>query len=1021
MEDPGCAGWFSHSRTRIELFTRPAGRIDSIWGDDPRVIWDADTWNLPIPSLDWILDSDTICIRLSHFEDSLDYMGMGGCAPAFAEDMMGYDEWCIRVSAGGPMIARRWPLRTYLSCFEPSEGFVYRVYDSDGLNANTIRFIIHSPGAPDYVINWGDTPGVLDTSWILEPDEFLVTLHIDLSDFAAVGETVCVEFNQIQDMFGINNEGVDNWCVVVDTTAPCPMDIYPEDGEEISTRTPLIWAYVPGDVAPVLGDSLGFSLDGGSNWIWASDSTGAVYWGADTAYLDVGLLDTSLWVSGGDTVNICIRNTDNTDTLAGCDLNHCQNCWDFWLAASGPIPDALVPGEGWIWACPTVDSMIIALTDSDGIAWSSVEVTCSSYVAGDVNHYVWPSGNLHNRPDTLVILPDVPYSAEDTIGVTVWAYDNLMNFVAGGPFEYQFIIDHTPPEAIWTTPPCADDSVSDNTPTIWFNAHDRWGRVDTLAWCVGFLHPGSVSDWDTICYEDADSAWLFTGSTDSVGLNTGLVPQLSPWWVGGDTIVFTVLQVCDWADSCDPNCIAWSDTCGLRVAAHGPDIANLWPDGNGIIGCAQPDTFIFEIFDLDGINISSLMLWYSSCAMDSTSYGIADSDVIVHYVDGPDADTLYFVPPEVLAEGCYFDVGIEVLDMIGNHEMPNSFEFVYDYTPPEFIIDHPFDEAFSFSPEVYIVFPDNIAGIDTNSVTVSVVGGPCAFVSAISPAPDTIEWRMNAGIPETLIFSFDSLGCSLTTGDSVCINVDMACDFSAACPACTTYDTTWCFEIVQGGPEANIAYPPGLVCPEDSIVLDFDDMDGVVVSGMTFTVNGIAIPYPGAELSWDAVGYVLVYSPAAVFDVGDVEICVSGVEDGLGYAMATTCWSLTVDIEPPVVEYLSPTGTVIDHQPDIRLALWDSLNFVEPDCFILTVDGDTFAFDDSILTWIPESTVAMPGTLVWSALMAGDTLDPGPVEICLVEACDSTGCLANNMLSSLLDTFCWSFDVDTGDGPIVTL
>jgi len=83
--EPGCAGWFSHSNTLLELFTRPSGDIDTIKGSDSRVIWDADTWNLPIPSLDWIVDSDTICIRISHLEDSLDYMGLGGCSPAFAE------------------------------------------------------------------------------------------------------------------------------------------------------------------------------------------------------------------------------------------------------------------------------------------------------------------------------------------------------------------------------------------------------------------------------------------------------------------------------------------------------------------------------------------------------------------------------------------------------------------------------------------------------------------------------------------------------------------------------------------------------------------------------------------------------------------------------------------------------------------------------------------------------------------------------------------------------------------------
>ncbi|MCK5832219.1 hypothetical protein KAH81_00965 [bacterium] len=1019
VESPGCEGWFSRSNTLVNLFVRPAGIVDSIWGDDTRVIWEGDTWNLPIQHLDYISDSDTICIKLAHFEDSLEYMSIEGCEPAFDDDMTDYDDWCIRISAGGPMINLRYPQRSYISCLEPPNGFQYRIFDDDGLNVSTIRFYVYTPDGDTTEFTWADLP--YDTTWLLYPDEMLLNFYLDVEDYAAVGESLCVEFNRIQDMFDVYNEGVSKFCIVVDTTDPCPEDYYPNE-MEIDTRTPLIWAYVPHDFAPINTDSLAFSMNGGTDWIWSTDSSGAVYWGiGDTAFLDVSMLDTSLWISGGDTVEICVRNTDQTDTLVGCPINHCETCWSFWLAANGPIPSAIVPGEDWIWACPQVDSMVIALVDSDGIDWSTIEVTCSSYVTGTSNHYIWPSGNLRSHPETLVVIPDTPYSTEDTIGVTVWAYDNLMNFVSSGPYEYQFIIDQTPPDLIWTTPSCEGDSVSDNTPIIWFNANDRWGRVDTLSWCIGFLHPGSTTDWDTVCYEDEPGAWLFTGSTDSVGLNTGLVTILSPWWLGGDTIVYSVINVCDETDTCGPNCTSSTDTCHLRIASRGPEIKNLWPDGNGILGCEQPDTFVFEIFDIDEINTSSLSLWYSSCSTDSVAFGIGDVAQIVDYIDGPEADTLYFVPPEVLAEGCYFNIGIEVLDMIGNTQEPNSFDFVYDYTPPSFVIDHPYDLAYSFTPDVYMVFPDNIAGIDTNTVTVSITSGPCAPVSAVSPAPDTLEWRFSSGVPETLILSFDALGCILYTGDSACIHVDMSCDNSAACPACTTYDTTWCFEVVQGGPTPELVYPMDLLCPEDSIVFQFTDIDSVLVDGMKFAVNGTEVPYPGTAFVWDPALFVLTYNPSASFDTSYIEVCIDSIVDGLGYGMPLTCWDIRVDLDPPIPEYISPVGIIGDHQPDIILTMLDSLNFVNPDCFVLTVNGETFNFDGTILSWIPETTIATPGTLVWSAVLAGDTLDPGPVDVCLVEACDSTGCFANNMLSSLGTTFCWDFEVAVGDGPVVTL
>jgi len=1013
--EPGCLGSFSRRYTLTELFVRPSGERDSIWGNDDRVVWEDDWWNLPINHLDYIMDADTVCVKISHLRDSLDYMSHPGCDPAFAEDIMAWEEWCFRVSAGGPMMSRRYPQRCYLSCFDPPNGFRYRVYDEDGLDVETIRFLVNRPGFAPTEYTWPHD--IFDTTWVEYPSELFVDFRINIRDFVGIGDSLCVEFNRIQDLFGIHNEGVSRFCVVVDTTAPCPLEVYPDD-VSVGTRTPLIWAIVPPDIAPILGDSLAFSLNGGTDWIWATDPTGAVYWGdGDTAFLDVGLLHPSMWISGGDTVDVCIKNTDNTDTLVGCPLNTCMTCWSFWLEASGPVPMAISPGEGWIWACPTVDSMFVALEDPDGINWSTVEVRCSSYVYGDVRHYSWPSPNLSNRPETLIITPTPPYADQDTIQVEVWASDNLMNPIDDEPYTYFFIIDHTPPDTIWTTPSCAGDSISDNAPTIWFHARDAWGRVDTLSWCVAFRHPASPTDWETICYDDAPGAWVFAGTADSVGLNTGLVGALDPWWIGGDTVVFTVVSVCDETDACGPNCATTVDTCYLSITARGPDVTNIWPGGNGIIGCEQPDTFVFRIYDADGVDATSMTLWYGSCSMDTTAFVIGDPE-IVDYRYGINTDTVYFVPPEVLAEGCWFNISIDVLDAIGNPAELNSFDFVYDYTPPDFVIVYPFDSAFSFSPDIIMAFPDNIAGIDTLTVTVSITGGPCAFVSATSPAPDTLEWRFADGIPETLIFSMDALDCDLRRGDSVCVHVDMACDFVADCPACTTYDTTWCFEIVQGGPEPELVHPTGLLCPEDEVIIFFDDPDGVVIDDLEFTVNGVVVPYPGAEFTWDAGDFLLTYLPDEPFDETNVRICVDNVEDELGYAMRRTCWDLIADLAPPLAEYISPTGIIEEHQPDIVIEVWDSLNFVNPDCFVLSVRGVIYSFDGTILSWTPEPEIATPGTLTWSAVLAGDTLSPGPVEVCLVEACDSTGCDENNMLSSLGE-LCWEFEIAFGDGPRV--
>ncbi|RKZ29719.1 hypothetical protein DRQ36_07785, partial [bacterium] len=1034
--DPGGCGWLNHDSLVLTLNIRPAPGETDIFGYGTEGYWLGDTFYLPITMIPGVDDGDTICVNIAHVEDSLMYMAR--CGANEADDLLSEDpcSWCLLISAGGPIITRTQPLVHYVSC--PEFAFAWQLADDDGIDTSSVVISVWSESSPTPTLYTWPTDMHAD----FPEDSSLCTLYldIDLDDYTvAMCETVWVRFEQVYDMLGVGNEATSTWWVLLDTTEPCPpLEYWPAMGETLHTRTPYIWARVLGDCAPVYPESLHFDLYIDGDWVWYSDTFGIIGWRpmTDTAYFAIGILPDSLQPTGCDSVTIKMRNTDDTDLLIDCPLNSCEFEWHFFIDCNGPEVVETSPSGGGITGgcivtCPQVDSLVFVLDDFEGLQCESVWVACSSRVNGIYDVWDWPSGALHCDGTTISAIPLPAYSVEDTYDVWLYAEDLLANplEVPGDTYHYYFVIDHTPPGPVWFSPNCHGDSATSTNPTLWFFADDLWGQVDPGSWCVDFENP-TPPDWITVCFDSAPGA--FELYDDSVGIHTGMVPSLAGIWSGGDIITFYVSRVCDVSDTCAPNCRTWPDTCGLALSEAGPVVRNIWPGSNGVLGCPQPDTFIFTLCDDEGVNAASIELFYRDCTGDSFVYTLDSATVLYYSYTAPECDTLWFQPPSILAEGCTLWLHFEVDDILGNGEEDNLFWFVYDYTPPGFTVVEPLDSAWTFTPDVIMTFPDNIAGVDTTSVTVSIVSWPCdTSLSFTSPQPDTLEWRMNTdlGIPETLILSFYELEphC-LTTGDTVCMHVLEACDENIACEVCTLLDTTWCFVIAQGGPVPVIVHPvpPSFLCPEDSLIIEFYDIDGIDTTNLLFIINEAETLFSGdPNLDWtlSATGdtALLVYLPPTPgFDTTDVELCVEGLEDLLGIPMVGMCWSFRVDLLPPLPEYISPASPCPDNQPDIVLYVVDSLSPINPECFRLWVDDTTYVHDDSVLVWLPDSAEA--GTLVWSAVLAGDTLLSGDtVHICLLEACDSTGCLYDNYLSEYIDSFCWELVVSEGVGPVVDM
>ncbi len=1028
--DPGCCGGFFHDSVKVIIRNSSEG-FETIWGYEHPEWWIGDCFRIPIPDIT-AGDGDSLFINLAYARDSLDFMI--DCGSNVAENQMSLDphtyDWGILISAGGPVISRLQPQKRYVSC--DNFQYIWRVNDNDGLNDTSMVISVWSASTGPDIYTWGAPEIGISCDSTMETCR--MTFDLDLSTYAAPGESVCVEVQEFYDAIDVVNEAPSTWCVRYDNTDPCPIDHWPTEGLGLSVRTPTIWAFIDIDIAPVLAESLGFSFDGGMSYIYQGMFPGAIYWIGDTGFCDISMLPDTLWPRGGDTIDICIRNTDNTDTLVDCPLNQCDSCWSFWIEANGPVPTAIEPGEDWIVTCPTIDSLVIALEDSDDIIWDSAWATCTTRVNGDIWNWDPTSPGFSGAGHTLKLFPSPVMAEEDTYDVWIYAVDELINPLISpdGIYHYTFIIDHSPPDSIWLTPPCHGDSVDSPVPTIWLHAHDEWGRVDSLSWCLEFWNYG-LGDWIEVCCDSIPpTAWELY--PDSVGLHTGMLDTLAPWWSGGDTIYVHVSRVCDYSDMCPPNCTMLMDTCEMLVPSQGPHVENIWPDYNGVLGCEQPDTFVFTLYDGEGVDTSTVRVKYWDCTTDTSDTAVftLDSPEVVYYIVGDTHDTLGFVPPHTVPEGCTLWIEIEARDIFDNEQVEGAFPFIYDYTPPGFEIAYsPIDAVYSFSPRIPMRFPDDIAGVDSTSVIVSLHSWCGEDIDTLrAQAGDTLYWILDSlGNPDTLIFSFLPLERCMSTDSSACLTVHIACDNNAACEVCTLLDTTWCFTVMQGGPQVDFYHPPStgpLLCPEDSVVMDLIDPDGINTDSIHVSVNSVVYPYPTpGRLFWDAAGTRLAFYPSAPFDTDEVTVCIWGGTDLLDYEMDSICIVYDVDLHPPMPTYIGPASPVSDPQPDIIFYVEDEFNLITPECFQLFVDGTSYSFDDLILTWTTDLGTATAGTLSWHADAAAETLLVGDtIWVCMEEACDSTGCSDNNYLSDIIDTidtYCWWFLMEPGVGPIVTL
>lgn len=998
--------WLRQSAICVEIchFRRDISvwECDTIYGDDPAILWTVDSATSADTMIFYLNDvmttawasGDSAHLCVICLSDSLDV------------DECGYNQideadtacWKFHLSSGGPTFSLVCPPNeSFISCTD-SFTVVFTCQDPDGVNPDSVIMAYeYNAGGVNYIGYPNPSILFVDGGDTIAPDTVYFTPPFPpLSD----GDVLYVEFNYATDVYGIPSSASRGATYYVDQTAPTLLSFSPAAGTVLREPSPIVWAAVADYDAGLDYESLCFTITGVGTYCYDT-LAGIVYWGVgDTAFFDTDAAGLSF--CGGDTIEVCVSVSDATVPIEFADTTIClpnelYSCWNFTFATGAPIVVPTQPQDGWIVSCPSLDSLVVAASDTDGVDWSTFHITI--FACTETLDYTYPV-NMHTYGGNMVITPTPAITCEGTVRVSATVEDNLCN---DSTAIYSFIIDHTPPEVVDYFPAC--DSLSYIIPgSLSVFAYDSLSHLDPSAICVAIIT--AAGETVSVC-GDTSAAITNSGDTMFVWLDS-----LGIAYTGGDTICWWIAQLADYSDLCAPNYNTddVGNLCCFEISSQGPLITLLSPDpgddGVLFIGCDFPFTFVFRIFDEDGFDESTLRLIYT-CGADAETLSYPDVDLVLA------GDTLYWTP---IADPCTecdtFHIRIEVQDNLSNDEIPNDFPVAIDRTPPSFdVLSTIYGDVFTITPICSLYFPDNCAGTDTSSVCCSLYSVISGWTTTICNIDDIIQWSGDTMFLYTTTFD------SIQAQDTLIICVQQASDNVDTCVNTVSIDSCYWLYIAQFGPIATFIEPlpgcPELACPSDSVVVVFYDPDTLDTSTVHFEVDYIGEIPIGTNPYW-INDTTLVYHPPP-FAASPVTITIWGQADMLGYVGTSRQLQLCFDLYTPDAAWLSPgaplPSTIPAGVPDIILDLTDSLNAIDSTTIIFIVHSDTYLVSTDTLEWFRDSdSLVYSASAVFDTFFAGDTFD-----ICLT-AGDSTGC----GFSNILDT-CWTVAVSEGEGPVPSL
>ena len=912
------------------------------------------------------------------------------------------------------------PESAYISCDTP-----YVCFDVTDLNGISLW--------PDSMLQVNINGFVYDVGDLYMQIDTLdsVTYRVCVEDVYNVpyisGADVCVFVQLLSDTVGNSYADADSYCFSLDLAGPIFYAPSPPAGSFVPEPSGAAICTLS-----VLDALTGISDSG----IVISAYVNGVLYGTldETEYAledenRIILFPTMSGIEYLDTIRFCVDSLFDNALLCGPNNVDSSYCVEYIVDNMPPEVDLIHPPDSAHSSCCAGGPICIRITDISGV---NPDATLLEIGGASVSGAVWTW-----FPDDSMLCGIVPATAlcDSACGrmniIIATVADSIGNASLYAD-TFFYIVDREPPYIVSIYPPCDTPSVAYDSVSISFKEDCSWFIEDST--CIVLYHRMRDStSWqaDTAWGDDPNLTWAYDSATGIYTVTFFMNNIMENSWESGDSVRICVENLSDSLDmdDCGFNTLSAPDSCcAIYLSSGGPTFSLVRPPSGSYISCTDTFLVVFTCRDEQGVDSASIQMVYRINDGLPTTVTYPDPSILfVGGADTSDADTVYFSPPVILADGesvyVEFKYAHDMLDIPS--EASRGGWYHIDQTPPYISGFGPASGSVLTdpTPDFWAVLGDFGAGLDYESLCFIVDGTDTYYVDGTN-----VLW----GAGDTAYFHTEGLGLHFCGGDTVniCVNVadetmPIAVDDTSFCPP-NLLESCWDVTFDTGAP---VLVP---VSPGDEWIITCSSLDEIVVSavdsqGIDWSTFHILIAdacgdtfdytYP-LHISVSGDNATITPSPAISCE-GMVSVSVQ-VEDIL-CNMTSIDYSFVIDHTAPEIISLYPMcdSLFLDIPTELRVYAYDSLSYPDPArCCVGIIDTTGAAIE---VCGDTSSAITNVGDTIIISLDALGIGYRGGDEVCwwISQLSDySDLCDPNYTSTGVGDTCCFEI---SSQGPLVEL
>ncbi|MBN2543592.1 gliding motility-associated C-terminal domain-containing protein [bacterium] len=620
----------------------------------------------------------------------------------------------------------------------------------------------------------------------------------------------------------------------------------------------------------------------------------------------------------GDTAQLCIHGEDSPDY---CSANEIDTCYEVYISLDGPIAERLYPARNYTVSC-SVLSVIYQIIDPDGVDPGTILLRVNDDTLSTASEELTWSG------DSLVYTPSEPFENGDTLLVSILQADDIYGNPLQNHPSVRIIFDLTDP--VIRVNNLDGRVVSDSMQRISLSFIDSISGIsDSIEYFsingVEYSTSYPIISWDTLGLPV---------------LTLTFYPPESLRFAHNETVTVCI-GIYDNARICPPN---FGEFCfDFYVDLRGPT-ADLQRPFSGAYSSCNDQQILISVQDCEvphGVEPDSILL-----IINDVGYTVDGSAYLAWY-----NDTLAFSPyPGFWADEDTVTIALYAQDSLGNPaDSVYRWWFVMDLAPPYMYGNWPTiaETVSTTSPFITFDVADLFSGVVYDSVYITVNSTVFTLESAAFSYTDP-GYIYNSSLSPVVFIGGDRV--------EICV---IARDQPDLCSP-NVLDTCWHFFIASGGPVVTGYYPAESTfsaCENQNIVIIIEDLDGINTSTVNLEINDSLYTIDETELEFRNDS--LIFTPSSAWDVTQVRVQLTAVEDSLGNPMEEPSfgWVFFMDTEPPEISGISPlpADTVDMLCPTVEFSISDDMSGLNAPELRMQLDTLTFDLTSPYVLWIGDT------------------------------------------------------------------